>query len=243
MPTAGALRWPIWIVCGLLQDLAGQLGDHRRHGRGEEQRLLAAGSRAMMRLRSGRKPMSSMRSASSRTRVCSWSKRAWLLPHVVEQPARRGDEDLDAGAQRFLLRPHRRAADEQADAQLGVVRQAQADVVDLLGQLARRRDDQRLRRAARQVHELMQDRQQEGGGLAGAGLGGGDQVAAGEDGGDGLGLDGRRLRVTHLARGLHQRWCRPRALNGMDVSSIHPGSTLLARPVAFRRRRRSSSPW
>ena len=58
------------------------------------------------------------------------------------------------------------------------------------------------RRAAGQ--ELVQDGQQEGGRLAGAGLGGGDEVAAGEDGRDGLGLDGRGLGVAHLADGLDQ---------------------------------------
>ena len=107
--------------------------------------------------------------------------------------------NLDAGPQGLLLRPHGRAADEEADPQRRVVGQAQADVVDLLGQLARGRDDQRLGRAAGQAEELVQDRQQEGGGLAGAGLGGGDEVAAGEDGGDGLGLNRRRLGVAHVA--------------------------------------------
>ena len=126
--------------------------------------------------------------------------------------------DLHAGPQGLLLRAHGGAAHQQADAQRRVVGQAQADVVDLLGQLAGGRDDQRPGRAAGQAQELVQDRQQEGGRLAGAGLGGGDEVAAGEDGRDGLGLDGRRLGVAHFAGGLHQCGCRPRALNGIRCS-------------------------
>ena len=48
--------------------------------------------------------------------------------------------------------------------------------------------------------EPVEDRQREGGGLAGAGLGGGEHVAAGEDEGDGLGLDGCGLCVAFLQR-------------------------------------------
>ena len=44
--------------------------------------------------------------------------------------------------------------------------------------------------------EPVQDRQREGGGLAGAGLGDAQQVASGEDVGNGLGLDRRGLRVA-----------------------------------------------
>ena len=43
--------------------------------------------------------MSSIRSASSRTRISTWLEVDRALADVVEQPARRGDEDLDAGEQ------------------------------------------------------------------------------------------------------------------------------------------------
>ncbi len=45
------------------------------------------------------------------------------------------------------------------------------------------------------VSETLEDGQDEGGSLAGAGLGGGENVAAGEDEWDCRALDGRRLRV------------------------------------------------
>ena len=105
-----------------------------------------------------------------------------VLSHVVQEPAGRGDEHLDAGAQGLFLRPHGRAADKDADPQGRVVGQAQANVVDLLGQLAGRRQDQGPCHARGKSQQLVQDRQKEGGRFASAGLGGGDQVAAGEDG-------------------------------------------------------------
>ena len=46
------------------------------------------------------------------------------------------------------------------------------------------------------VAEVLQDRQNESGGLAGSGLGGGEDVAAGNDQRDGRALDRRRLRVS-----------------------------------------------
>ncbi len=67
-----------------------------------------------------------------------------------------------------------------------MVRRAEADVVNLLGRLPGRGDDHRLVCALGKTRELVQDRQEEGGGLAGARLGGGDEVPAGEDGGDGF---------------------------------------------------------
>jgi hypothetical protein len=40
-----------------------------------------------------------------------------ILPHMVQKPARRGDQDLDAGPQRPFLRPHGRTSHEQAGPQ------------------------------------------------------------------------------------------------------------------------------
>ena len=66
-------------------------------------------------------------------------------------------------------------------------------LVDLLGQLARRRDDQRAHAAAGAGREALEDRQQKGRGLAGAGLGESHHVAAFEGVRDGLLLDRGRL--------------------------------------------------
>ena len=54
--------------------------------------------------------------------------------------------------------------------------------------------------------EALQRRQREGGGLAGAGLGAGHEIAAREDERDGLFLDGTRLLVAQVLHRLQQRW-------------------------------------
>jgi hypothetical protein len=88
--------------------------------------------------------------------------------------------------------------------------------LDLRGKFAGRREDQRAdRRAALGValgggvHQPVQHRQREPGGLAGAGLRAGEQVAALKDGGDGLFLDRRRRVVTRVGNSLEQRLGEP----------------------------------
>ena len=70
----------------------------------------SAGTLARMRLIAGRKPMSSMRSASSSTSTSIWSSLIDAALHVVDQATRRGDEDVDAATQQVELRAHAGAA-------------------------------------------------------------------------------------------------------------------------------------
>ena len=71
-------------------------------------------------------------------------------------------------------------------------------LVDLRRQLARGREDERARRAARLRHEPVEDREDERGGLAAARHRAGEDVAAFHRGRDGVVLDGRRAREAHL---------------------------------------------
>ena len=64
----------------------------------------ARGSRARILRMSRMKPMSSIRSASSRTRISTARQVDGALADVVEQAARGGDDDLGAGAQGADLR-------------------------------------------------------------------------------------------------------------------------------------------
>ena len=68
--------------------------------------------------------------------------------------------------------------------------------MDLLGQLACRRDDQRTGLSAWAGEQLVKYRQHEGGGLAGAGLRGSDDVITGEYGRDGSRLNRRGCDVA-----------------------------------------------
>ena len=132
----------------VVQHLARQL---RRSARGivalknSVCRFAAADVRSTRRM-SGRKPMSSMRSASSSTRYSRPRELRVRRAEVIEQPARRGDDDVHAAAERVLLRPHADAAEHGG----GGERRVHGEVVEILEnlrrQLARRRQHERARR-------------------------------------------------------------------------------------------------
>ena len=82
------------------------------------------------------------------------------------------------------------AAVDGGAAQLGAGPEVADGFVDLFGQFAGGGDDQGARPVARTVQQFVQNGQDERGGLAGAGLGGADQVVPGQGSGDGGDLDG-----------------------------------------------------
>ena len=94
MPTAGALRRPIWIVSGLRRISRGQPGDHRRHGRGEEQRLLAGRQAGDDPLEVGQEAHVEHAVGLVEDEGVQMVEAGLVLPHVVEQPAGGGDEQL-----------------------------------------------------------------------------------------------------------------------------------------------------
>ena len=100
------------------------------------------------------------------------------------------------GAQAFDLRERADAAVDGQAAQPGLAAQVGDGDVGLFGQLAGGREDQRAQFAARAFHQALQDGQNKGGGLAGAGLGQAQHVAPFQDGGDGLVLDGGGGGIT-----------------------------------------------
>ncbi len=135
-----------------------------------------------------------------------------LLLHVVEQAARRRDDDVDTALERIDLRIDADAAEHHGRAQLHVLAVRTDAFLDLGGEFASRREDQRahgaLRAAMFRVERMqaLQDRQREAGGLAGARLRAGEQVAATEDGRDRLLLDRGRRRVAEFVDRLDQRF-------------------------------------
>ena len=131
-----------------------------------------------------------------------------VLPIQVEQPPGSGDEDIHSLAQLH----HLRVDADPTVGHRGTQRQVLAVVadagVDLLGQFAGRNQDQCTHRVRSDLRPLqgqpLQQRQGETGGLAGAGLCCGEQVAALERRGYGLGLDRRRRAVAEPFEGLEQ---------------------------------------
>ena len=152
-----------------------------------------------------------------------------LVLDVVEQPARGGDEDLDAGADDLELRLDVDAAVDDGRAQLGVPAVGLDRVLDLDRELARRGEDQRAHRVARrrrarvgERRQLLQDRQREAGGLAGAGLGAAHDVVAGENDGNGLRLDRRGRGVAGFFDGPQQFGPQPELGKARSVQGSAP---------------------
>ena len=151
---------------------------------------------------SGRKPMSSIRSASSSTamRISSrrrvppamWSRIRPGVPTITSAPRRRSCGLLAQGL----------AAVEGDDARVSARGQLDAFVADLDGQLAGRGQDQGLgmRRLVAGVQPL-EDRDREGGRLARPGPGLAHHVHALHRPGNQPGLDGGGLRVLGLVQG------------------------------------------
>ena len=162
----------------------------------------SAGSFATILRMSWMKPMSSIRSASSRTRHSTSPRRsALLLTRSSSRPgvATRTSTPLSS-ARTCAPIGTPPIASAARDAQMAAV-SAEA-VEDLAGQLARRAEHQDAaalaHRRPRAGGEPMQDRQRECGGLAGPGLGDADHVAARHDGRNCLRLDRSRGEVLFL---------------------------------------------
>ena len=151
------------------------------------------------------KPMSSMRSASSRTRNSTSAEAQRIALDEIKEPTRRGDKDIDAVEQRANLGAHRHAADgkRRPDAQMAAIG-AEA-VENLPGQFTRRAEHQDaaalVRDRPRVGGQMMQDRQREGCGLAGAGLRNSDHIAARHDDRYRLCLDRRRGEIFFFGEG------------------------------------------
>ena len=121
------------------------------------------------------------------------------LPEVVEQAAGRRHDHVDTRAEGVLLRTHAHSAEDGEGAHGRVHRELLEVRLDLGRELPGRREDERPRGAPRLVHQSMQDGQPEGGGLAAAGGGAGEDVASLHRRRDGLELDRRRPREAELA--------------------------------------------
>ena len=134
---------------------------------------------------------------------------------VIDQPARRGDEDVDAALELAVLRRIRRAAEQAHRAQAQVLSIARRLCRNLLRELARRGEHQhaaaRRHRGAWQrgadacAASRCKRRQDERRRLAGAGLRRRDDVPSGEQQRNGLRLDRRRFVIAAFGQRLQQR--------------------------------------
>ncbi len=157
---------------------------------------------------------------------------AGTLLDEVDQAPRRGDENVAAMLEGRDLRLVADAADNGQRDVARDVRDLRGDLVDLLGELARRGDDEHGGAVAvalapagaararaprhglgrRDVLQAIHRGQQEGSGLSGAGLGRGEKVAAGEHLGDGAGLHRGGRIVSEDADGLEHLGGEPQLI-------------------------------
>ena len=124
------------------------------------------------------------------------------LAHEVEQAPRRRDDDVGAGPELLDLRAVSDAAEQHDGAVVRAAGDGRAGIGDLLRKLARRRHDDHERTfVVGSIPQLVQGGKGKCGRLAGAGLGGCDEVAPFEHDGDGLLLNRGRLGIPEVDDG------------------------------------------
>jgi hypothetical protein len=139
------------------------------------------------------------------------------LSDVVEESARGGHDDLDAGTQGLDLPTHGHAAEDRRGSH-GTVSTVRPDrLLDLQGQLSGRHHDQGAYADPAMGAGRMQPfdhRDHEGSGLAGPGLGAHEQVTASQHGWDGTRLDGRGRCIALLCDGAQGFGPKPEGVEG-----------------------------
>ena len=129
-----------------------------------------------------------------------------VVLHQVDEASGGGDEQVAAALELLDLAVELGAAHDDDRTLAGLLAYHGDDLLDLRRELARGRDHERVRALALGTGHELQCGQREGRGLARARLRGGHDVAACEDHGDGLLLDGG--------------W-------GGEAEGVHPGENLL----------------
>mmetsp|Transcript_14638 Transcript_14638/g.30936 ORF Transcript_14638/g.30936 Transcript_14638/m.30936 type:complete len:238 (-) Transcript_14638:385-1098(-) len=199
----------------LVQTRAREVRKHRRHRGGEKQRLSrrrhAGEDGVQLRCKSHlEEPVGLIKND-----VLNSAKRELRIEKDVLQPSGRGDDDVRVCRESVELVLHRVAANEQAEAQRRAdeVRELAAEFVCLDCELARGREDGGADAdGGRVALETVEERQQKRGGLPGACSRHGDDVLAGEDGGNRSTLDGRRHAVALAHHRFVNRWAQPHGL-------------------------------
>ena len=198
---------------GRMLELVGQLLDFTRERRGEHQRLAFLRQRFHDPANRRKKTHVEHSIGLVEHEKLDARKVGYSLIHQIDQPPRRGHDQIDTGTQRLDLRTFAHAAENRGHAQRNVFRVSAHVLLDLHHQLASRRDHQRARsRIARPVttrcgelgrfYELHQNRQNESSRFSGAGLRDADDIVSRENERDRRDLDRSWLGVAGVIDGL-----------------------------------------
>ncbi|MFO0637363.1 MAG: hypothetical protein U0168_31445 [Nannocystaceae bacterium] len=223
-----------------MQQRVGQGADLRRHGRGEQQVLALGRQRGDDPLHVGHEALVEHAVGLVEHEDLDAAQIDLAATVQIEQPSRRGDEDVDALGQLAQLRCLGDAAEDHRVPQIEVLAVGLEAGADLGRELARGREHQRAqhRVVAGARVDALQDRQGERGGLAGAGLGAADDVAAREHGADGLLLDRRGLAVACLLHGAEDRGLEAQLVEGHGGGLYSPGCARARADAAWTARSR-----
>ena len=206
----------------VLEEALGEAGDLGRHGGGEERRLPAR-----MQARDDLPDRLDEAHVEHPVGLVEHDEAGLVehdraVVHQVGEPARRRDDDVDAAGEGADLGAPRHAAEDEEGGKPGAAGHRPEACLDLDREFAGRREDQRPaglgRHAPGHVEELVQDRQREGRGLAGAGLGDAEDVAAGELRRDRLGLDRRRRVEAGPGEAVEERLGEAEVREGLKSS-------------------------
>ena len=199
--SAGERRAPISTTSRLAQDPRGQALDFRRQRGGKKQRLPVGGDLFDDPAHVRQKPHVEHPIDFIEHEDVHLAQIHRALLEQIEQPAGSRGDDVHPASGFFPLLAVADSAVHDRDAQIGEAAVIAKSGFDLGGQLARR-----LEHEATEIpmfREKRQDGQSEGGGLAGAGLRGADQIFAGENNREGAELDRRRLGEPHRLGAAH----------------------------------------
>ena len=177
---------------GIVQELAGQPLDFRRHGGREEQRLAGEGQELADALDVGNEAHVEHPVGFVDHQELDAVQHELAAFEVIEEPARRGDDHIGAAIDLDRLVVKGDAADQQSHGQAVIAPERLEMSLNLSGKFACRLEDECPRHACPRPAFLQkrQHGQNKSGGLARSGLGKAEHVPALDGGRDGAGLDG-----------------------------------------------------
>ena len=181
-----------------MQEGFGDAADFRRHRRGEEQRLPRERHQLADAFDVGNEAHVQHAVGFVDDQQFDAGEQQSAALGVVEQPAGGRDQHVDAARQLGVLVAERDAADQKRDVEFLAGAVFVELLLDLRGEFAGRFEDQGARHSCpgAALFQHGEHRQDEGSGLAGAGLGDAENVAARQNVGDRLFLNGGRGGVT-----------------------------------------------
>ncbi len=171
------------------------------------------------------------------------------LLHEVHETARGGDDDVDSALEVLDLVELADAPEDDGARDAGVPAVGLETLGDLSGEFASGGEDERAGEGVpsaglvgREGAETREEGEGEGGGLAGAGLGDAEEVAAVEDGRDGSGLDGRGGGVGLFGEGAEDEGIKGEGIERVQGNSSVGGTRRAERGWAVERPRVTAPP-